>query len=196
MGGHAVVHKTILETGRTSDQELALCAAAGGAEALSTLLERHYDRIWRLAWRWCGSRAEAEDVTQDACVKIATAIRGFRGEAAFTTWVFRIVYTTATDRLRGRQRLCLVEPSQMVALSEAAETQPPEPSAEVHVLCAELWAEVRRLPDQQRDAVLLVYGEDMSHAEAAAVMGCTEKTVSWHLHEARKRLKSRLTAVG
>ncbi len=55
---------------------------------------------------------------------------------------------------------------------------------------------MRRLPEQQRDAVLLVYGEDMSHAEAAAIMGCTEKTVSWHLHEARKRLKVRLGAVG
>jgi RNA polymerase sigma-70 factor (ECF subfamily) len=60
---------------------------------------------------------------------------------------------------------------------------------------AELWQAVHRLPQQQRDAVLLVYGEDMSHAEAARVMGCQEKTVSWHLHEAKKRLKSALQAV-
>ena len=60
----------------------------------------------------------------------------------------------------------------------------------------ELWDEVRRLPDQQRDAVLLVYGEDLSHAEAAEIMKCTEKTVSWHLHEARRRLKIKLTAAG
>jgi RNA polymerase sigma-70 factor (ECF subfamily) len=46
-----------------------------------------------------------------------------------------------------------------------------------------------QLPDKQRDAVLLVYGEDMAHAEAARVMGCKEATVSWHVHEARKRLK-------
>jgi RNA polymerase sigma-70 factor (ECF subfamily) len=60
----------------------------------------------------------------------------------------------------------------------------------------DLWTAVRSLPDQQRDAVLLVYGEDMSHAEAATVMGCSEKTVSWHVHEARKRLKILLEAVG
>ena len=52
------------------------------------------------------------------------------------------------------------------------------------------------LPNQQRDAVLLVYGEDMTHAEAANVMGCSEKTVSWHIHEAKKRLRILLEAVG
>jgi RNA polymerase sigma-70 factor (ECF subfamily) len=79
----------------------------------------------------------------------------------------------------------------------AALADRPEPAAaEVHVLYGELWAAVRRLPEQQRDAVLLVYGQDLSHAEAAQVMGCTEKTVSWHLHEARKRLKSTLDEVG
>jgi RNA polymerase sigma-70 factor (ECF subfamily) len=66
--------------------------------------------------------------------------------------------------------------------------------AEVHLFHGELWDEVRRLPDQQRDAVLLVYGEDLSHAEAAAILECSEKTVSWHLHEARKRLKAKLGA--
>ena len=59
-----------------------------------------------------------------------------------------------------------------------------------------LWAAVRRLSGQQREAVTLVYGEDMSHAEAAVMMRCSEKTVSWHLHEARKRLKSILETAG
>jgi RNA polymerase sigma-70 factor (ECF subfamily) len=59
----------------------------------------------------------------------------------------------------------------------------------------ELWRAVRSLPDQQRDAVLLVYAQDLSHGEAAALMGCSEKTVSWRLHEARKRLRILLEAV-
>ena len=53
----------------------------------------------------------------------------------------------------------------------------------------ELWQAVRRLPDKQRDAVLLIYGEGLSHAAAADVIGCAETTISWHVHEARKRLK-------
>lgn len=177
-----------------SDQALAAKAAAGSREAFALLLERHYDHIYRLAWRMCGSRAAAEDVAQDVCVKLATAIRSFRGDSAFSTWVWRITYTTATDRLRATQRTTMLEPSQIMALVDSTESG--GASQEDAVAGAELWAAVRELPGQQRDAVLLVYGEDMSHAEAAEVMGCSEKTVSWHLHEARKRLRSKLEAAG
>jgi RNA polymerase sigma-70 factor (ECF subfamily) len=176
------------------DQTLAEQAAAGSREAFALLLERHYDQIYRLAWRLCGSRAAAEDVAQDVCVKLAAAIRGFRGESAFSTWVWRITFTTATDRLRAAQRTTMLEPSQIMALVDATESGGPTP--EDAAAGAELWAAVRELPPQQRDAVLLVYGEDMSHAEAAGIMGCSEKTVSWHIHEAKKRLKSRLQAAG
>lgn len=178
------------------DEALALAAASGDAAAFSTLMERHYDRFHRLAWRWCGSRAEAEDITQDVCVKIANTVRSWRGEAAFTTWATRIVYTTTMDRLRARKRMRPIEPSRMMQLVEASADQPAAPDAETRLIDRELWDSVRRLPDQQRDAVLLVYAEDMSHAEAAVVMGCSEKTVSWHLHEARRRLKLQLGAVG
>lgn len=180
----------------TADDALATAAASGDEPAFVALIERHYDRFHRLAWRWCGNSNDAEDVAQDVCVKIAHAIRGWRGEAAFTTWATRIVYTTSMDRLRSRQRLRLVEPSIMAALVETSGDAPREMEAEQRLLDGELWDEVRRLPAQQRDAVLLVYGEDMNHGDAAAVMGCTEKTVSWHLHEARKRLKARLEAAG
>ena len=57
-----------------------------------------------------------------------------------------------------------------------------------------LWAAVRDLPAKQREAVTLVYGEDMNHAEAADLMGCSEATVSWHIHEAKKRLRKMMAA--
>ena len=155
-------------------------------------MERHYDRIYRLAWRKVGSRAEAEDIAQDVCVKLATAIASFRGEAAFSTWLYRIAFTTATDRLRDRQRIIAFAPSDMSELADSLTSDTPETA----LIGAELWVAVRALPDQQRDAVLLVYGEDLSHQEASRIMGCSEKTVSWHLHEARRRLKVTLEAVG
>ncbi|MGE0628421.1 MAG: RNA polymerase sigma factor [Hyphomicrobiaceae bacterium] len=184
-----------------SDKELALAAAQGDAEAFTELVSRHYDRCYRLAWRWCGSQTEAEDIAQEVCVKIAQSIRSWRGDAAFSTWAYRIVYTTTIDHLRARQRLQLVEPSELTLLAERSSGPTGAPGkdphgAEVHLLYGELWDEVRRLPGQQRDAVLLVYGEDMSHAEAAVIMGCSEKTVSWHLHEAKKRLRTTLEAAG
>jgi len=166
--------------------------AGGGCRAsFSALLERHYDRIYRLAWRWCGQRERAEDIAQDVCVKLASAIRTYRGDAKFTTWLHRISYTTSLDSLRATQRLVAVEPSEIVRLADDAQAD-----ADDEADAEDLWRAVRALPPQQRDAVLLVYGEDMSHAEAAGVMGCSEKTVSWHIHEAKKRLKILLEAVG
>lgn len=175
-----------------TDQDLALKAASGDRVAFATLLDRHYDRFYGLAWRFLGSRTDAEDVAQDVCVKLATAIRSFRGEAEFTTWAWRITYHAAADKRRSTTRMQPVDPADIAALAE----RPAEGDAASILEAKELWASVHRLPEQQRDAVILVYGEDMSHAEAACVMGCTEKTVSWHLHAARKRLKAMLDDSG
>ena len=176
------------------DQVLAEKARDGCRASFAALIERHYDRIYRLAWRITGSRTQGEDIAQDVCVKLAVAIRSFRAEAAFSTWVWRITYTTASDWVRAAGKITALEPSRVVALMDASAGK--TASAEDEAVSAELWDAVRALPGQQREAVLLVYGEGMSHAEAASIMGCREKTVSWHLHEAKKRLKIQLqTAV-
>ncbi len=178
--------------GEERDETLAMRAAAGCRASFALLLERHYDRIYRLAWRWTGSRTAGEDIAQDVAVKLARAIRAYRADAAFTTWLHRIAYTTTVDFLRANQRSVNVDPSEIVRLIDSvAEVRP-----DAETVGVDLWTAVRSLPDQQRDAVLLVYGEDLSHAEAATVMGCSENTVSWHVHEARKRLKILLEAVG
>ncbi len=173
-----------------SDQDLALSAAAGDRAAFSHLIARYYDRIYRMAWRWCGTRDAAEDIAQDVVIKLATAIRSFSGKSAFATWVWRVTYTTAIDHLRRGNRLSLVGSDQVLALVDGASLDTPE----ARMFDGDLWGSVHALPPKQRDAVLLVYAEDMSHTEAAAVMGITEKTVSWHLHEARKTLKKLLEA--
>lgn len=176
----------------STDNELALAASEGDRRAFATLAERHYDRVFRLAWRWSGTEQSAQDIAQDVMVKLAVEISRFRREARFSTWLHAIAYTTAIDHLRARQRIVTLAPSDMQALAEAPSGENPESN----VLALELWQAVRSLPDQQRDAVLLVYGEDLSHQEAALIMGCTEKTVSWHVHEARKRLRAKLETVG
>ncbi len=174
-----------------SDETLSKRAALGDRNAFSELLARHYDRIYRLAWRWSGRRDTAEDIAQDVCVKLAGAIRSYRGESAFSTWLHRIAYTTAIDHMRLTQRIVAVEPSEIIRLADSLSVAPDE-----HLDGAEIWEAVRKLPPQQRDAVLMVYGEDKSHAETAIILGCSEKTVSWHIHEAKKRLRIYLEAVG
>ncbi len=174
-----------------SDETLAARAADGCRHAFAALVERHYDRIYRLAWRLVGSRDRAEDIAQEVCVKLATAIRSFRGDAKLSTWIHRVAYTTAVDYLRVHQRTVALSPSDMVQLVDATADTGAAPDEDDGI-----WQAVRELPPQQRDAILLVYAEEMSHAEAAAILECSEKTVSWHIHEAKKKLKIMLKAAG
>ena len=186
---------SLIDDAAEGDRDLALRAGAGCREAFASLVGRHYDHIHRLAWRFCGQRELAEDIAHDVCIKLAQTIKNYRGEAAFSTWLYRIVFTTALDSKRATQRVQVSEPSHVVTLVETSRDQQ-QPTPEDTVINGELWAAVRALSPKQRDAVLLVYGEDFAHAEAAKVLGCSEKTVSWHLFEAKKRLRLALEATG
>ncbi len=176
------------------DEDLCARASGGCRASFEALIKRHYDRIYQTAWRFSGAASIAEDVAQDVVVKLAKAIRGFRGDAAFTTWVYRITYTTAIDHLRVAQRTESVAPSNIVTMVDSMPGAGGGLTPEDAMMGADLWRAVRNLSPKQRDAVLLVYAEDLTHAEASEVMGCSEKTVSWHLFEAKKRLKVELEA--
>jgi RNA polymerase sigma-70 factor (ECF subfamily) len=175
-----------------ADEADAAAAARGDRAAFARLAGRHYDRVHALAWRWTGTRASAEDVAQDTMVKLAAAIRGFRGEAKISTFIHAVAYRCALDHLRAARKIVAFPGGELDALREAGAGQ--EPSGPDAAEAAELWRAVRALPEQQRDATLLIYGEGLTHGEAAQMMGCAEATVSWHLHEARKRLKALLSA--
>ena len=94
----------------TPDETLALAAAGGDRAAFAVLVQRHYDRIYGLAYRLTGSRAEAQDMAQDICAALPAKLRNWRGEARFTTWLYRVVVNAAQAvhpgaRVRGLGRL-------------------------------------------------------------------------------------------
>ena len=166
---------------------LVVRAQNGDAEAFAELIGDHYDLIHRTAWKWCGNRDDAEDIAQVVCVKLGRAIAGFDGRSAFSSWVYRITLNAVRDMQRaGKRRGRYAD-----AYAEISpEDQPAE--QEEAATSSQLWAAVRQLPEKQRDAVLLVYAEELSHAAAAEIMGIREATVSFHVHEARKTLRGLL----
>jgi RNA polymerase sigma-70 factor (ECF subfamily) len=174
----------MLDETEASDAELIGRAQQGDGVAFGRLVERHYDFVYRAAWKWCGVKADAEDVAQEVCARLGKAIRSYRGGGAFTTWLYAMTMNAARDVLRKRSRDRAKSEAFGVHALIAGEAEP-EPDDRLGAL----WSAVRRLPDKQRDAVLLVYGEGLSHSGAAEAMGCAENTVSWHIHEAKKRLK-------
>jgi RNA polymerase sigma factor (sigma-70 family) len=178
----------IEERGRDGAAErvdvLVAAAQGGDRRAFADLIAGHYDLIYRTAYKWSGARADAEDIAQEVCVKLASVLGSFDGRSGFSTWLYRVTLNVVRDtqRQQGRRN------RQAGALKQvSAEEQPPE--QEEAATAGQLWQAVRRLPEKQRDAVLLVYAEEMSHAAAAAIMGCKEATVSWHIFEAKRALK-------
>jgi RNA polymerase sigma-70 factor (ECF subfamily) len=125
-------------------------------------------------------------------MRLARALQTFRGEAKFATFLHALTLNAVRDwgRRQARQRRIADAAITLALIGEEVAPQSTEDPV------GQLWEAVRTLPEKQRDAVLLVHGEGLSHADAAAAMGCTEKTVSWHIHTARKRLKGMLAGGG
>lgn len=167
-----------------SDETLARAAADGDGEAFSSLLHRHYDRVFRLAFRLTGVAAEAEDLCQDICAALPAKLAAFRGEARFTTWLYRVVVNAASDRRRRRATYAkATEGWGEVEVARRAE------AAEAAEALDWLTRAMRALPEELRDTVALVL-DDVTHAQAAEVLGVSEGTVSWRMSEAKKRLKA------
>ena len=164
------------------EPELIRKASGGDAQAFGQLVEMNYDFIHSTAWKWTRNRVDAEDIAQDVCVRLATAIRTFRGEGRFRTWLYTLVLNAVRDvarkavRDRRRTEEWGSDPALQAPTADEDDMQ-------------ELWTAVQTLSPKQRDCVMLVYSEGLDHREAAEVLGCSEPTVSWHLHEARKRLR-------
>jgi RNA polymerase sigma-70 factor (ECF subfamily) len=146
-------------------------------------LRRHYDRIHGLAWQLTGSRADADDIAQDVCCVLAEKLPAFRGDAKFTTWLCSIVYNACRDFRRRRKafagftdRLAV-----MVGLMAAPDGRD---------LYDAVWIKsaIARLKPDLRDTAVLVAGQQLTHAEAALLMGVAEATISWRMHEVRRQL--------
>ena len=169
------------------DSELVSQALRGEGEAFARLLDRHYALIYRLAYRYVGSAADAEDVAQDVCVTLATKLGRFNSRSRFTTWLTSVVINRCRDFLRRRrssERLMQAYGSQR-ELDEGDQADAQRRSEWLHEA-------LQSLEPSLRETVLLVIGEELSHAEAAEILGCAETTVSWRMHAVKKRLRARM----
>jgi RNA polymerase sigma-70 factor (ECF subfamily) len=168
----------------TPDEALARAAAGGDGTAFAALVERHYGRIFATAFRLTGSRAESEDLTQDICMALPGKLPAFRGEARFTTWLYRVTVNAAHDRRR-----------RAATRAKAAEGWGPweenrqAEAAEAAAALDWLTRAMRRLKPDLRDTAVLVLGEELTQAEAAAVLGISEGTVAWRMSEVKKALR-------
>lgn len=177
------------------NEAVALAAArAGDREAFAALFQRHYPAIHAFAYRLRLCPAEADDIAQETFVHAARSLHAYRGDASFKNWLFAIAANRGRDRHRQQIRRARLG-EQLAALDETAA---PDGGASARASRDNAHEAVRAalaaLPPEHREAVALVYFENLSHAEAARVLGCAESTVSWRLFRAKSRLKHLLRA--
>ena len=166
------------------DHQLIQRAQRGDSAAFAQVVDACYDSIFRFAMKYTGHRQDAEDVAQQACIKLAGSIASFRFESAFSSWLYTLVLNCARDWSRQQSR------HTSTATKAVREPADGDDRGEAAVYLQQVLAAVAAMGDGYRDALVLVAGEGMSHGEAAAVLGVKESTVSWRLHEIRKKLAS------
>ena len=170
------------------EDELVALAVGGDPAAFERLISDNYMMVYKVAYKWCGIKEDAEDIAQNVCVKLARSLGSYRGSSSFRTWLYRVVVNTAKDYIRKHSRKREHEEAFLKeAASQTAGNVDGDDSA-----ARRLHAAVARLPGKLRDAVILVLSEGLTHKEAAEVLGCAESTVSWRVFQARKKLKKYL----
>lgn len=167
-----------------TDEALARSAVAGDGPAFEMLLLRHYDRLFSLCFRLMGAADRAEDLTQDICAALPAKLRGYRAEARFSTWLYRVAVNAAHDK---RRKLATARKAaegwgdwETNRRAEIAEAQD-----------AQVWLQraMSALPESIRDTLALTLAEDMTQAQAAAVLDISEGTVAWRISEAKRLLR-------
>ena len=175
-----------------TDAELIAAHVAGDPTAFEEIVRRHRDRLWAVALRTTGDPEEAADALQDALISAFRRADQFRGDSAVTTWLHRIVVNASLDRLRRRAvRFAQPLPDDNDDLPGAVVADPTD-HLDRRMTQLVVTAALAELPDDQRNAVLLVDVEGWSVEEAARMLDCPEGTVKSRCFRGRAKLAKRL----
>jgi RNA polymerase sigma-70 factor (ECF subfamily) len=154
----------------------------GDEEAFAELIVRYQKMIHALTFRMSGSADDAADLAQEAFLQAWLKLGTFRGDSKFSSWLYRIAVNLSLNWQARQQRELRARHSWAEEVLAADVPSAPDPAQRVQ-------AALLRLPAKQRAAILLTNHEGLSHAEAAAILGCSESTVSWRIFNARRKLK-------
>ncbi|MGH3437227.1 MAG: RNA polymerase sigma factor [Sciscionella sp.] len=182
-----------------TDSELVAAAQRGDHAAFDVLVRRHTTRLFRIALRLVGDPADAEDVVQDAWISVWRALPKFRGDAAPSTWLYRVVTNAALAQLRRRKLtvpldlLTRGQPSATtVALLATDPARGPEPRALRNEQVDMVLRAIEKLEPTQRVPLVLHELEGMAYEDVALVLGVSVAALRSRLHRARVSLVSAL----
>jgi RNA polymerase sigma-70 factor (ECF subfamily) len=180
-----------------SDPQLVRRAQNGDQLAFAELVRRHSAQVFRLAVSILGREfiPEAEDVTQEVFIKVHQAIQSFRGDAEFSSWIYRITFNKAVN-LKARVRFRSPHAEEAVLYHAVTPELGPDRQVETAERDHALAEYIRMLPEVYQSALRLHYWLDAGVGEAAALLGVPENTVKSYLHRARQLLRGMLKEKG
>ena len=191
IGGQPVVDATRrhqVESPRTDHEIIERFQQSGDPLVLNELVERHLERVRRLALEMVFDEGVADDCTQEVFLRVVRGLGSFRGSAQFSTWLYRVTMNTVYSYLKRQRPATPLEESPEPQSTGAAPDEASMQSELVH----EIDTAMRDLSPKLRAAIVLTSIHHKTPQEAAEIEGCTTTTIYWRIHEARKQLKHSL----
>jgi RNA polymerase sigma-70 factor (ECF subfamily) len=173
--------------GMATDEQLMARAGRGDMDAFEALVRRHQNTAVGVAWRYLGDRSRAEDVAQEAFLKILDAAPSYEPTAKFTTYLYNVVWRLCIDRYRKKAALQW-DPS----IPHQADADPPDARMQRRETAERVRRALSALPPRQRMALVLQHYEEMSYAEIAEALECSPSAVGALLTRARDALRALL----
>jgi len=181
---------------KKTDEELVELAQRGSEDAFNLLVVRWERPIYALAYRTLGRDDDARDVCQEAFLRAYRALRGFKGQAKFSSWLYRITLNLCRDWMRKQRRTPVSQVPEGLELSDLAGEEPDAVSVEDLVARREMSAAVAKvmamLPEEQRTAIILKEYHGLTFQEIAEMLGCPLSTVKTRLYQGLTVLRRNL----
>jgi RNA polymerase sigma-70 factor (ECF subfamily) len=180
-----------------TDEELVARATAGDLDSFNQLVARWERPIYALAYRTLGREEDARDVVQDAFLRAYRGLRGFKGQAKFSSWLYRITLNLCRDWIRRERRAPVVQPPEgtdplELADDRAADTESVEDLVARREMSEAVARAMAELPEEQRVAILLKEYHGLTFQEMADQLDCPLSTVKTRLYQGLSVLRRRL----
>ena len=169
-------------------------ARDGDREAFGALVEQYRDNVYRLAYRMCGNAYDADEAAQEAFVAAWRALPNFRGDAKFSTWLYRLTTNAAIDVMRREKRHQTVGDGEMIEVADDADS--PQETVERTEQQEAVQEALATLSEEYREVLLLRYMEELDYAEIAEVLQLPSGTVKSRINRAKAALKAALLKSG
>ena len=183
-----------------TDEDLVARSIGGDPDSFNELIHRWERPIYALAYRQLGREEDARDVCQETFLRAYRALNGFRGQAKFSSWLYRIALNLCRDWMRRERRAPVVQPPEDMELMDLAAAREPSESIEDRVARNDLTRAVERamalLPEEQRTAIVLKEYQGLTFQEIADLLGCPLSTVKTRLYQGLTVLRRELARAG